>query len=124
MTAVIARRRILLVGPAVLVFIWAVIYFLWPRFSFDDGPFFAEPFAADPAGLSPLSSVNLTLLGATLFVLETDATRDPDPRTVFVLKDPSGGVHWAKITSADFGRIRIADRPPRWFAAGGWVVAI
>jgi hypothetical protein len=124
MTAVIARRWILMVVSAFLVSIWAVIYFLWPRFSFDDGPFFAEPFAADPAGLSLLSSVNLNLLGATLFVLETRATRDPDPRTVFVLKDSSGGVRWVKVTSSDFGRIEIVDRAPRWFAAGGWVAAM
>ena len=120
----IARRSIFLVGSGLLVFIWAVIYFLWPRFSFDDGPFFAEPFAADPAALSQLSSVNLSLFGATLFVLETRATRDPDPRTVIVLKNSSDGIRWAKVTSADFGRIQIVDRPPHWFPAGGWVVPI
>jgi hypothetical protein len=38
--------------------------------------------------------------------------------------DASDGVHWVKVASADFGRIKIIDRSPRWFAAGGWVVAI
>jgi hypothetical protein len=124
MTAVIGRRRILLIGSVLLVSVWAVVYFLWPRFSFDDGPFFAEPFAADLAGLPVLSSVDLSLLGATLFVLETRATPAPDPRTVFVLKNPSGSVRWARATSADFGRIHVVDRAPCWFVAGGWVVTI
>jgi hypothetical protein len=119
-----ARRWLFLVGALLLLSVWSVAYFLWPRFSFDDGPFFAEPFAADVAGLSALSSANLRLLGATLFVLETRVTRDPDPRTVFLLKNSTGSIRWAKVTSVEFGRIQLIDRPPRWFVPGGWVVAI
>jgi hypothetical protein len=107
-----------------LASVWAATYFLWPRFSFDDGPFFAEPFAANLASLSALSSADLTLFGGTLFVLETRATRDPDPRTVFLLKNPDGRVRWARVTAAEFGRIQLVDRPPRWFVPGGWVVTI
>lgn len=53
-----------------MVSVWAVAYFLWPRFTFDDGPFFLEPFSGDFGGLSPLSSKDVTLFGATFFVLE------------------------------------------------------
>lgn len=30
----------------------------------------------------------------------------PKPKTVFVLKDRSGGIRWAEAASAEFGRIR------------------
>lgn len=124
MTTAIAKRRILLTGISLFVVTWTAAYFLWPKFSFDDGPFFAEPFTANLGVLSPVSSIDLSLLGVTLFVLETRATRDPDPRTVFILRNASNNVRWAKVTSADFGRIEIIDRPTRWYIAGGWIVAI
>lgn len=124
MTTAITKRRILLAGISLFVATWAAAYFLWPKFSFDDGPFFTEPFAADLGVLSPVSSVDLSLLGVTLFVLETHATRDPDPRTVLILRNASNDVRWAKVTSTDFGRIEIIGRTPRWYIAGGWIVAI
>jgi hypothetical protein len=124
MTVVITKRRIFLAGMSLFVIIWAAAYFLWPKFSFDDGPFFADPFAADLGVLLPVSSIDLSLFGARLLVLETLATREPDPRTVFILKNASNDIRWAKVASADFGRIEIIGRPPRWFIAGGWVVAI
>jgi len=64
------------------------------------------------------------LFGATLFVLEARATPGPDPRTVFVLTNPDGSVRWVKVTSAEFGRIRLVEGSPRWFAPGGWVVRV
>lgn len=120
----ITKRRLVQASLSLLVVTWAAAYFLWPKFSFDDGPFFAEPFAANLGVLSPVSSIDLSLFGVTLFVLETRATREPDPRTVFILRDARNDILWAKVTSADFGRIEIIGRPPRWYIAGGWVVAI
>lgn len=117
------RWTVLVIVPFLLV--WSLAYALWPRVTFDDGPFFAEPFTAEVSGLTPLSSTNLMLLGATRFILETHAEGDPDaPGTVFLLKDPTGKVLWAKVTSNDFGRIHLGDRPPRWFLPGGWVVPL
>lgn len=125
MTAsVLTRRSMFLAGLGILTLAWAATYFLWARVSFDDGPFFAEPYAHEVADLPLLSSVNLDLFGATLWVLETRTTREPSPRTVFALKDRGGSLRWAKVASAEFGRIDLYDRSPRWFAAGGWVVAI
>lgn len=94
MAAIFTKRRIFLAGLNFFVAIRAAAYFLWPRFSFDDGPFFAEQFAADTRVFSPVSSIDLSLFGARLFVLETRAIRDPDPRTVFILRNASavGGV--------------------------------
>lgn len=124
MATMIGRHWVLLFGALMLLLAWFAAYLLWPKFSFDDGPFFAESFAADVAGLSVLSSVELRLFGVALFVLETRATRDVEPRTVFVLKNSTGSVRWAKVTAAEFGRIQLIDRPPRWFVPGGWIVVI
>lgn len=118
------RRSVLFAGALLLLTAWSLAYFLWPRFSFDDGPFFAEPFAADVDGLSALSSTDLRLLGITLFVLETRTTPDPEPRTVFLLRNSTGSVRWAKASSVEFGRIYLSDRSPRWFLPGGWIVGI
>ncbi len=107
-----------------LLSVLAVAYLLWPRFSFDDGPFFAEPFAGNPAELFALSSVDLKILGTTLFVLESRATQAPDSRTVFVLKNSSESIRWAKMTSVEFGRIQLVDLSPQWFVPGGWIVTI
>lgn len=124
MITVSARLLVFLVGGLLFLSVWSIAYFLWPRFSFDDGPFFAETFTGDLNSLSRVSSLDLTLLGTTLFVLETLATNEPNPRTVLLLKNRGGGVRWAKVTSSEFGRIELVDRPPRWSIPGGWIVAI
>jgi hypothetical protein len=124
MTMVNVRQRMLLVAIVFLLSVWAVSYWLWPRISFDDGPFFAWSFTGELIDLSIVSSVDLRMFGVTVFVLETRAMPDPDTRTVFVLKNRRGTVRWAKQTAAEFGRIRILGGSARWFVPGGWVVTI
>ncbi len=107
-----------------LALIWISVYCYWPKLTFDDGPFFAEPYSGNLSDLALLSSCNLSWMGVSVFVLETRTIHDPDPNTVFILKSSNGDIHWAKVTSTDFGRIKIIDRSVRWFPVGGWVVAI
>lgn len=119
-----AKRRGALAGVLLLPSLWAVAYFLWPRYSFDDGPFLAESCTADVSGLPVLSSVDLKLAGTTLFVLETRASGSLEPRAVFVLKDSAGAVRWAKAAAVEFGPIHLVEDSTRWYGPGGWVVRI
>lgn len=106
--------------------VWGFAYFAWPCWSFDDGPFFAEPFRESVGGLPVLSSTKLCFWETTVFVLETRLAHDGSgkTRTVFVLKDGGGQVRWAEAASADFERIRLVDQRGQWFPPGGWRVAI
>lgn len=117
-------RLVGVVAVALVALAWFAAYSLWPRFSFDDGPYTAELYTGDLTALLPVSSTELKLVGNTIFVLETWATAEEVPRAVIVLKGARGHVQWARVASSDFGPIRITERGPRWYVPGGWVVPI
>lgn len=108
---------------SVLGFIfWSFAYFVWPRWSFDDGPFFAAPFGETVSGLPVLSSTGLRLFEKPVFVLEARISEENPPRTVFVLKGGDGVVRWIKAAATEFGRIRFGGQ--QWFIPEGWIVWI
>ncbi len=104
--------------------IWATAYFVWPRNSFDDGPFYSEPFASDTRDLPVLSSARLSLFGMRIYTLESRVNLAAKPGTVLVLKDRSGEIRWAKLAAEHFGPIHLAEFSARWFLPGGWVIGI
>jgi hypothetical protein len=116
-------KRLALLG-FVLLAVWIAAYVFTPRLSFANGPFYAEDFAGDAARLVPGSRAPLTLLGRTLFVLETRHTPEERPRSVFVLTSPDGRIAWARTPIMDFGPIELVPDSARWNAAGGWIVGI
>jgi hypothetical protein len=119
-----AGRWLLTFSIATLASLWSAAYCIWPRISFDDGPFYAQPVAVDAAQLPLISSTTARLFGTPIFILETRATIGLEAATVIVMKSPRGEVRWMRATAKDFGRIRLAERPPRWYPLGGWVVGI
>ena len=104
--------------------VWATAYIIWPRYSFDDGPFYAEPFAFDIRPLPVLSTADLSLFGMRIYTLESRVNLAASPGTVFVLKSRSGKVQWAKRAGEQFGPIHLAEFSARWFLPGGWVIGI
>lgn len=118
------RKLALVIAAAGFWLLWVFSYVVWPRVSFDDGPFYAEPYGADIAALSTLSSTDLMFMGTTVFFLETRELRLPDPRTMFVLKRRDGSVRWAMAAPAEFGRIALTEGSTHWLPPGGWVIGI
>ena len=109
---------------ALLVLLWGAAYLVWPRVSFDDGPFGAGLYSGDVGALAVHSAVDLAVAGLTVFRLETRTTPEPTPRTVFVLSTPGGRRLWQRAADPAFGRIALSQSHTGWAWWGGFRVGI
>lgn len=116
------KRQIRFFLAVLLVVAWLAAYELLPHLSPLDGPFDAEPFGFDPAGLPVISEVELRVVGVPVYILEARQNLGPAPGTVFVLRDREGAILWTRLGANELGRIRLERHAARWFPVGGWVV--